>query len=393
MELLQQTLDALNNSISGTPFQVHYAIKANAERKILKVIKENGLGADCVSGNEMVRSIESGFEPAHVVLAGVGKTDEEIRFAIGYNIHSINCESIEELEIINQIANETNSVARIAFRLNPNIDAHTHHHITTGLNENKFGIPVSDIDLALEELSKYDNIKLTGLHFHIGSQILNLNPYAKLCLETNKIQEHLVHKGIRLEHINMGGGLGVNYQDPDANPIPNFQEYFRIFKRFLQVRDGQSVHFELGRSIVAQMGSLISRVLYVKKGKESNFTIIDAGMTDLIRPALYNSYHQIENLSSDQEINPYKVVGPICETTDSFGEVLLPKTTRGDLLQIKSAGAYGQVLSSHYNLRDMAHAVYSDEFNLNELVCGKVSTFSDPLIRNGNTMAVEVNAA
>lgn len=374
LRLLEDTLLSMNDAVSGSPFHVHYALKANAENKVLEVIKKHGLGADCVSGNEMAKAIEIGFNSQDVVLAGVGKTDEELEFAITQNIHSINCESIEELEVINQIAKDNNLIANIAFRLNPNIDAHTHHHITTGLSENKFGIPVSDLGLALEELSKYDHLHLKGIHFHIGSQILSLNPYAKLCLQANEVQTYLADKGIHIDHLNMGGGLGINYQDPDNNLVPNFHEYFRVFKKFLQLRDNQSVHFELGRSIVGQMGSLISKVLYVKKGQESNFAIVDAGMTDLIRPALYDSYHEIENMSSQEAAEAYKVVGPICETTDSFGDMKLPRTQRGDILKIKSAGAYGQVLSSNYNLRENTKAVYSTEYNLEDMIKSNIRT-------------------
>ncbi len=367
LDLLDQTLNTLKQAIPHPNYHVHYAIKANAEDRILSRIQQKGLGADCVSGNEIKKALETGFTPEQIVLAGVGKTDEELALAINNNIHSINCESIEELEVINQVAKENNAVANIAFRLNPNVDAQTHRHITTGLNENKFGIPVGDLALALDEIAKYDHLKLTGVHFHIGSQILSLNPYAKLCYAVNDVVSFLDDKGVEIDHLNLGGGLGINYNDPDGQPVPNFEEYFKVFDKFLKPKANQSVHFELGRSIVGQMGSLISKVLYVKAGKETKFAIIDAGMTDLIRPALYNSFHLIENLSSAEAPEPYKVVGPICESTDTFGEADLPKTLRGDLLKIRSAGAYGQVLSSNYNLRDRAESVYSDEFDLEEL--------------------------
>jgi diaminopimelate decarboxylase len=368
MELLDRTLESLKNSVSTKGYHVHYAIKANVEPRILTTIKKAGFGADCVSGNEVRRALEIGFKPDDIVLAGVGKTDEELSLAITSNIHSVNCESIEELEVIDQVAKNHNSLAKIAFRLNPNIDAQTHRHITTGLSENKFGIPTSDLGLALDELAKYKNIKLTGVHFHIGSQIMSLNPYAKLCYAVNEVNSFLDSKNIEIEHLNLGGGLGIDYHEPENNPIPNFEEYFKTFDKFLKPKPNQSIHFELGRSIVGQMGSLISKVLYVKAGKETHFAIIDAGMTDLIRPALYNSYHKIENLSSNEDVLPYKVVGPICESTDTFGEAKLPKTLRGDLLIVRSAGAYGQVLSSNYNLRDRAESVYSDEFDLKILV-------------------------
>lgn len=366
LELLESTLDAMAAAISNPNFKVHYAIKANAEDRILQTIKKHGLGADCVSGNEIRKALKLGFEPKDIVLAGIGKSDEELDLAISQGIHSINCESIEELEVINEIAERNGAVANIAFRINPNVDAQTHHKITTGLNENKFGIPITEMDAAVDEILRLENLALKGIHFHIGSQILNLNPFANLCQQVNSVVENLKARGIVLEHINVGGGLGINYTSPDTQLIPNFQEYFRVFEKFLNLEDGQTVHFELGRSLVGQTGSLISKVLYVKKGVSSNFAIIDAGMTDLMRPALYNAYHKIENLSQDGEEEPYHVVGPICESTDTFGKSELPKTYRGDYLKIRSAGAYGQVLSSNYNLRDRAQAIFSDEVSLEE---------------------------
>lgn len=367
IKLLDQTLKSLKKATAKNGYHVHYAVKANAEPKILDTIKKAGLGADCVSGNEVQRALDVGFTSEDIVLAGVGKTDDELSLAITNNIHSVNCESIEELEVIDQVAKNNNAVAKIAFRLNPNIDAKTHKHITTGLSENKFGIPSSDLGLALEALSKFQNIKLTGVHFHIGSQILSLNPYTELCHAVNDVNSFLDSQGVEIEHLNLGGGLGIDYHNPQENPIPNFEEYFKVFDKFLTPKSHQSVHFELGRSIVGQMGALISKVLYVKAGKKTKFIIIDAGMTDLIRPALYNSYHKIENISSREQTEPYKVVGPICESTDTFGEAELPKTLRGDILKINSAGAYGQVLSSNYNLRDRAESIYSDQFDLESL--------------------------
>ncbi|MEP2023311.1 MAG: diaminopimelate decarboxylase [Reichenbachiella sp.] len=364
LTLLENTLVNMQSAINNPNFKVHYAIKANAEDRILKTIKKHGLGADCVSGNEIKKALEIGFEPNDIVLAGIGKSDEELELAISQGIHSINCESIEELEVINEIAERYGAVASIAFRINPNVDAQTHHKITTGLNENKFGIPITELDAAVDEILKHKNLALKGIHFHIGSQILNLNPFANLCQQANHVTASLKARGIILEHINVGGGLGINYSNPASQMIPNFIEYFKVFEKFLNLEDGQTVHFELGRSIVGQCGSLISKVLYVKKGVNSNFAIIDAGMTDLLRPALYNAFHKVENLSKTGEPEPYHVVGPICESSDTFGKTELPKTYRGDYLIIKSAGAYGQVLSSNYNLRERAAAIYSDEISL-----------------------------
>lgn len=373
LTLLENTLDSMTAAITNPNFKVHYAIKANAEDRILETIKKHGLGADCVSGNEIKKALEIGFNPKDIVLAGIGKSDEELELAISEGIHSINCESIEELEVINEIAARHQTVANIAFRINPNVDAQTHHKITTGLNENKFGIPITELDAAVDEILRHNNLALKGIHFHIGSQILNLNPFANLCQQANAVIEGLKARGIILEHINVGGGLGINYTSPDSQLIPNFEEYFRVFEKFLNLEEGQTVHFELGRSLVGQAGSLISKVLYVKKGVSSNFAIIDAGMTDLMRPALYNAFHKIENLSQDGATEDYHVVGPICESTDTFGRAELPKTYRGDYLQIRSAGAYGQVLSSNYNLRDRAQSVFSDEMSLEDCISEKNS--------------------
>ncbi|MCV9387675.1 diaminopimelate decarboxylase [Reichenbachiella ulvae] len=367
LELLENTLQALTDAVPSDNFKVHYAIKANAETRILETIRKYGLGADCVSGNEITKALECGFDASEIVLAGVGKSDAELNTAISNQIHSINCESIEELEVINEIAEQNNQVASISFRINPNVDAKTHHKITTGLSENKFGIPISEVSRAIAEIRKMPFLSLSGIHFHIGSQILSMDPFVKLCQQVNTLLDEIEEEGITLEHINVGGGLGIDYLNPDQNPIPDFEKYFAVFKEHLNLREGQTVHFELGRSVVAQCGSLITKVLYVKKGATKNFAIVDAGMTELIRPALYDSYHEMENITADPLLgnDNYSVVGPICESSDVFGELEMPITKRNDIIKIKSAGAYGQVLSSNYNLRDSAVAYYSDEQSLN----------------------------
>ncbi len=366
IELLNNTIQALKESLNKTSFKVHYALKANAEEKVLNIISSSGLGADCVSGNEVLLALKSGFRPDETVLAGVGKTDEEIEIAIDNKIHSINCESIEEIQVIGEISDAR--PVNIALRINPNINANTLPGITTGTLKDKFGIPSNQIWLALEEIKKYDNLNFIGLHFHIGSQIRDLAPYKKLANKVNQIQSYVSSKGIALPHLNLGGGLGINYANPYDEPIPDFKSYFDVFTQNLHVLDNQTVHFELGRSIVGQSASLISKVLYVKEGQQLKFAIIDAGMTDLMRPALYNAFHHIENLTSKHENELYEVVGPICESTDSFGKAELPKTSRGDYVKIHSAGAYGQVLTSNYNLRSLPKAIYSDQVKLNELL-------------------------
>ena len=361
IELLEETLNVIKNCTNDVPFHVHYAVKANANNRILTVIKNAGLGVDCVSGGEVKASIDAGFDCKKIVYAGVGKTDKEINLALDADILCFNVESIPELEAINELATAKGKIADIAFRVNPNVDAHTHKYITTGLSENKFGINMEQLPEVLSIASTMSNINVVGLHFHIGSQITELEPFVKLCEKVNELQCEVEKLGVKLKIINVGGGLGIDYVNPDENPITAFKEYFNIFKNNLHLREGQEVHFELGRAIVAQCGSLITKVSYVKKGTIKQFVITDAGMTDLIRPALYQAHHKIENItSSATETAIYDVVGPICESSDCFGEnEVLPITQRGDLLALRSAGAYGEIMASRYNLRDLPNSVYS----------------------------------
>lgn len=364
LNLLQKTIDVIIYESSKYGYHVHYAFKANTNKKIISLIQKNGLGADCVSGNEVKCAIENNFSNKKIVFAGVGKNDEEINYALDNDIFCFNCESMHELEIINELALKKNKIASIALRVNPNVDAHTHKYITTGLEENKFGINAHEFDLVIDLLKNLTNLKLIGLHFHIGSQITDLSPFKKLCIKVNDINSYFLMKGFDLPIINVGGGVGINYSNPDKEAIINFKEYFNLFNSFLELRKNQELHFELGRSIVAQCGSLISKVLYIKNGINTNFAILDAGMTELIRPALYQAYHKIENLSAMHENLPinkkYDVVGPICESSDCFGKAVeLPNTKRGDIIAIRSAGAYGEVMSSRYNLRDEVRSEYS----------------------------------
>lgn len=362
LSLLDETLKRLKNAAGQYGYRVHYAMKANVNKPILKRICAQGFGADCVSGNEILRALEVGFPASDVVFAGVGKTAREMRIGLENEIFSFNCESIQELEVLNELAGEMGKTARVAVRINPNLDAKTHHHITTGLEENKFGIPLKKLDAAIEMARRCERLTLIGLHFHIGSQVTDMPVFRQLCERANDIQRQLVANGLHPEHINLGGGLGVNYHEPDEHKIADFENYFAIVNRHLTPLPGQTVHFELGRSLVAQCGSLISRVLFVKEGLRTQFVVLDAGMTELIRPALYSAIHHIENLNGNGEIQCYDVVGPICESTDCFGkDVNLAAVTRGDLIAIRTAGAYGEIMASRYNLRDYAPAVYSEE--------------------------------
>ena len=361
--ILRDTLKAIKSETDKHEhFMVHYAIKANANPKVLNIICQAGLGVDCVSGGEIERALEVGFPANKIVFAGVGKSDWEIELAIDKDIFCFNVESIPELEVLNQIAQEKGKIAHVAFRINPNVGAHTHANITTGLAENKFGIAMCDMLTVIEEAKNMKNVKFVGLHFHIGSQILDMGDFEALCNRINELQDTLERNNIKVEHINVGGGLGIDYEHPNQSPIPDFKSYFETYSKFLRLRNGQQVHFELGRAVVGQMGTLITKTLYVKQGSAKKFAIVDAGMTDLIRPALYQAYHKIENISSNAPTEAYDVVGPICESSDVFAKSIdLNKCQRGDLIAIRSAGAYGEIMASQYNCRKMPQGYITEE--------------------------------
>lgn len=362
IDLLEKTLSTVLTESGKHNFSVHYAIKANANPILLRVISKYGFGADCVSGNEIIRALECGFPADKIVYAGVGKSDEEIELAIKNNIFCFNCESLPEIRIIDEIAGRSGVRAQIALRINPNVDAHTHHYITTGIEENKFGIYLYDLEHVIETIQPLKNIKLIGLHFHIGSQITDMSVFRGLCLRANEIQQRLKDRDILLPHINFGGGLGIDYDQPYGEPVANFAAYFDTFARFFEPELHQQVHFELGRSIIAHCGDLVAKVLYIKEGKNKKFAILDAGMNDLLRPALYQAFHKIENISSSGPEEKYDVVGPICESADCFGkDVTLSQTERGDFIVIHTCGAYGETMASQYNLRDLPGTHFSNE--------------------------------
>ncbi len=360
--LLRATLDAIQKEIAPYPnYHVHYAMKANANPKLLHVILQAGLGVDCVSGGEVQAAIDAGFPADKIVYAGVGKSDREILIALHNDIFCFNVESIPELHVINELAAREGKAARVCLRINPDVEAHTHTHIITGMAENKFGIALKDMLHVVELAIELPNIQFEGLHFHIGSQITNMHDYMALCQRVSEIQYMLNKRGIYPSVINVGGGLGIDYHSPEEHSIANFKAYFQVFEQYLHLRPEQSLHFELGRSVVAQCGSLITQVLYVKQTSTKQFAIVDAGMTELIRPALYQAKHKIVNLTSHSELHEkYDVVGPICESSDVFDkDIQLPITTRGDILAIRSAGAYGESMASTYNCRPMPES-YTD---------------------------------
>jgi diaminopimelate decarboxylase len=360
LDVLRNSLDVIKKESENSGYKVHYAIKANHNPRILKLIASYGFGADCVSGNEVTAALDAGFSPDGIVFAGVGKTDREIETALDADIFCFNCESIPELEVINHLAAKHNRMARVALRINPYIDAHTHKHITTGIEESKFGINTWEIEEVVRRISGMNNIIMLGMHFHIGSQITRMPVFKSLCTRINELQSWFTNHGQQLEILNIGGGLGIDYENPDKRP--GFEDYFSLINEFVDLLPGQQLHMEPGRSIVGQCGSLISRVLYIKNGSNTMFAILDAGMTDLIRPALYQAHHKIENLSSSGNIFRYDVVGPVCESSDTFAKYIeLPESHRGDFIAIRSAGAYGEAMASRYNLRNLAPAVFSDD--------------------------------
>lgn len=361
--LLRDTLNVIRTEAAKyNKFCVHYAIKANANPKVLSIIREHGLGADCVSGGEIAAAIKAGFPASKIVYAGVGKTDREINLGLDHDIFCFNVESVPELEVINELAAAKGKIARVAFRINPNVGAHTHANITTGLAENKFGISMQDMDKVIDCALEMNNVKFVGLHFHIGSQILDMGDFVALCNRINDLQEKLYARQIIVEHINVGGGLGIDYAHPNRQPIPDFADYFATYHKHLKLRPQQTLHFELGRSVVGQCGSLITKVIYVKQGTNKQFAIVDGGMTDLIRPALYQAYHKIENITSEEPNETYDVVGPICESSDVFGKAIdLNRVKRGDLIALRSAGAYGEIMASGYNCRTLPQGYTSDE--------------------------------
>jgi diaminopimelate decarboxylase len=363
IDLLKLTLETAKREADRRGYILHYATKANANPKLLKLIFASGFGADCVSGNEILRSVECGADAGKITFAGVGKTDEEINTGLNNNIFCFNCESLPEMEVINELAKAAGKVADISIRINPDVDAKTHEYISTGKKENKFGISAWDFEKVIEQLAALNNLRLISLHFHVGSQITDMNVFTEVCSRINSFNQWFKTRGFELEHINAGGGLGIDYINPNENPIPDFAGYFGVFEKNIKLYPNQKLHFEPGRSIVAQCGSLISRVVYVKHGKTKDFVIVDAGMSDLIRPALYQAHHHIENLSSEAPTDKiYDVAGPICESADCFSkDVALPETKRGDFIALRSAGAYGEVMASQYNLRNIPKSICSDE--------------------------------
>jgi diaminopimelate decarboxylase len=360
VDLLKSSIAEVQSQINGHNYHVNYAIKANYNEKLLKVIADAGLGADCVSGQEIKWALEAGFESQNVVFAGVGKTDEEILYAITNNIKIIHCEGFQEALAVNDIAKSIGLSVDVALRLNPNVNASTHEKITTGLKENKFGFSVIELNRLIASKKELTHLNIKGLHFHIGSQITDMTVFDSLCTKINELITFYKDNFDEFSYLNVGGGLGIDYDSPSSNLIPDFQNYFRVFKRGLDLNNVE-INFELGRSIVGQCGKLLTKVLYVKDSETKRFAVVDAGMTELLRPALYDAYHQIEfnGVSFKDNDVLYDVVGPICESSDCLGvDVKLPVLKRGDMLTVRSCGAYAESMRLNYNGRKVIKSVY-----------------------------------
>lgn len=361
LDLLSRTLDALQAELDRYGYHQHYAVKANANPRILAAIARRGMGADCVSGGEIRAALDAGFAPDRIVFAGVGKADWEISLGLEHDIACFNVESLAELRVLDGLAAARGKTARIALRINPDVDAHTHEKITTGRSENKFGINIGLLPGVLDALGGMRHVRFTGIHFHIGSQITDLFVFGDLCIRANALQDELEARGLTIGSLNFGGGLGIDYTEPDAHPVPDFKNYFATFRQLVRPRAGQQVRFELGRAVVAQCGALIAKVLFMKEGEARKFAVLDAGFTELIRPAMYGAYHRIENLTGEGGTEVYDVVGPICESSDVFGrDVELARVRRNDLVALRSAGAYGEIMASQYNCRPLPKAFFSD---------------------------------
>lgn len=361
LDLLRRTAEEAHYWSRLFGFQVHYAIKANMHPGVMKALRQVGFGADCVSGGEILHAIRHGFAPGKIVFAGVGKTDKEIRTAIEADIFCFNVESLQEIDVLAEIAGSYSRQVRVCLRVAPGVNAETHAYISTGENIHKFGIREDQLEKALDSISKAEYLDFYGLHVHIGSQIRNMKVFARLSQRVNQLQNHIEAVGFKAKHINLGGGLGVDYSS-SVEILPDFEAYFSTLNTHLQRRKNQQVHVELGRSLTAGCGTLLTRVLYVKPSTERTYAIVDAGMSELLRPALYGSEHPVENLRTSGQLKKIWIGGPVCESSDILAKgVLLPEVKRGDILAFSWTGAYGQVMASRYNLRPKLHTLCSDE--------------------------------
>ena len=338
------------NTFKKTDPLICFAAKSNSNLNILRVLSKLGAGADVVSGGELLKALKAGIRPNKIVFSGVGKTEEELKIAINKKILLINCESESEAKLVNNLAKKLRKKVSIGFRLNPNVDAKTHKNISTGKAENKFGLSIKNFKVFLKTVKTFKNVKLEALSVHIGSQILNDTPFRKTLNVMSKLIKELK---LNLKYVDLGGGFGINYTDKEK-PI-NLSKYSRLVHNFSKKLNCKII-FEPGRSIIGNTGLLISKIQFIKKGANKNFIILDAGMNDFMRPALYEAFHKIIPISKKSSRMKGKIefVGPICETTCKFGVYKnYPKINENEFVAITNVGAYGSSLSSNYNTRPL----------------------------------------
>jgi len=337
-----------------------YAVKANFNPHIIRLVKEEGAGADIVSGGELYASLQAGVDPKKIVYAGVGKTPKEIEYAISSDILMFNVESRMELEVLDQIAERMGKKVRIAIRVNPDVDPKTHPYISTGMKKSKFGVDIKRAKEEYEYARNLKNLEVVGIHCHIGSQILDVSPYIEAVEKIVELYHYLTKNGFDIRYLDIGGGLGIKYKPEQSNPEPS--DLAEAISPILKDVKAKLI-LEPGRSIVGNSGVLITRVEFLKDKGHKHFVIVDAGMNDLIRPAIYDAYHHIVPVEKrDGRYIKTDVVGPICETGDFLAlDRELPEVRRGDYLAVLSAGAYGFAMSSHYNVRPRACELLVDE--------------------------------
>jgi diaminopimelate decarboxylase len=377
-QILNETLNALQRATVKYGVIPHYAVKANCESEILSTIAARGVGADCVSIYEVRAALACGFKVDGLVFSGAGKRPDEIREAIELGIGCLNIESLQELFLAGKIAAELRIPVRFSLRITPDAEVETHEYLTTGRSFNKFGLLEDEIDEAITYIKTAAFLRFTGIHLHAGSQIRSTNTFRNLSAVMQRFNELFIKRGLVPVMLNLGGGWGINYDEPDVELIPDFDAWFSALNENIKLMPGQKIHVEPGRSVVAQCGSLVTEVLYTKERGGKIFAIVDAGMTELLRPALYGSKHKVhlQDNCDDTEEALYDVVGPICESSDVFAQALrLPVLEPGTRLVIRSVGAYGQTMSSRYNMRPEAPVVFINHTPRNIIRENKGSQF------------------
>ncbi len=355
---LETAYQTYTQAFTATPHLICYAVKANSNLAILNLFARLGAGFDIVSGGELARVLAAGGDPGKIVFSGVGKTTDEMRAALAAGILCFNVESVSELQRLSRVASDANKVAPVSFRVNPDVDPKTHPYISTGLKENKFGVPIADAPALYRLAASLPNLEITGIDCHIGSQLTDLSPLADAAERVLALVDALAIEGIVLHHIDLGGGVGIRYRDEAP---PDLAAYGRVLASRFAGRHEKLI-LEPGRSLVGNAGLLLTRVEYLKPGEDKDFAIVDAAMNDLMRPALYEAYHDIVAVNQrNAPIRRYDIVGPICETGDFLGFARDLAIEEGDLLALLSAGAYGMSMASNYNSRPRGAEILIDK--------------------------------